>query len=448
MLTEKIEEWAFPYQLRVLRDPAKKGVVLKARRIGITTILALKIVLHCLRHDNHAFYIVGTTESLAAEILRVIKTFWLPVFEACGQPIALSVDNKTQIEFASNASRIVAVSTTMANKRGLTGSFLWDEAAFLADRELGQLESTVMPIVDSPLNPECIFWVVSTPWAKEGLYWDIWSNEGGFYDEFSRHQIDVYQAIDDGYPFDEEKLRKMPQSRRQREYECKPMEVGIGFFAKALLLELQTRTEEPGTVFAGIDLGKKRDPSSMVLKAPDGHTFATYLVRGQQYRKQVDIFSDVLDQYQVAGVGIDETRNETFTELMVERWGSKVHGRHFTRAWKKAIVEAIDDRVAQGAISYDFGETYEYDGDSFTRSYTRQLLEDFLSVQQRKTRNGNITYKIPREQDDDGHTGHGDSFAAEMLAVDVWLRAAVEDNRSGPSTKDIHDLASPIDLGY
>ena len=71
-----------------------------------------------------------------------------------------------------------------------------------------------------------------------------------------------------------------------------------------------------------------------------------------------------------------------------------------------------------------------------------------LSVRQKKTRNGHLTYQTPRDEKSDGQVTHGDSFAAEMLAFDAFKRPAQTKQRPIKKQQIDPDLYSGIDLGY
>jgi phage FluMu gp28-like protein len=129
-----------PYQQRWVADESRVQVAEKSRRIGVTWASALRAVLESAVTDGWDTYYTGYRFELAEEFIRNCAdfaralhielaetgTFIFEDTDAQGEPKGILA---YQIRFASGF-RIVALSSSPRNLRGIQGRIIIDEAAF------------------------------------------------------------------------------------------------------------------------------------------------------------------------------------------------------------------------------------------------------------------------------------------------------------------------------
>lgn len=457
---ERITSWFSEPQLNYFRDASKRKISLKCRQIGWTEVNVAEAVYHCATTPNHTFYLVKQTrESAAKELLSRARDLWVPAFSkvpSLTEALKVKQDNVNEIVFA-NGSRIAALSNNVAKMRGEVASFLFDEIDHWETRQLEALPDAVFPIIDNRLNPECLLRLISTPWVEGRLFQEIWEDEAGSYEDWSRHYIDVYDAVRAGYPIDIDALKrryKATPERFSREYECKWVSTDYFFFDRSVIAALQSQDPLPegADVYCGIDVGKKHDFTAVqfLYVTEEGSVAADlYLLRKMSYEKIAEIVSELLIQYGPKKVKVDETNNTAFVDSlkaktrslvrdlnkakkeqqMPDTWTMleypdfkglvdvpKIDGIHMTNGWQSDRIHDLLDRIEKAEIQFNFDIVRKWDRsrDKFISENRHVLLEDISKVVETSTPSGLPRYEVERNED-----GHGDSFYALLLALDA-----------------------------
>jgi len=417
----------WPWQRRWIADRSRFKIVRKPRQVGLTEAACFGAVLHNLRHKGHTFYLVSTTVGNArTELLDVIRNRVIPVLAADAElapQLRLVTDNANEIELA-NGSRFVAVANEPKRLRGKKRcSWLFDEAAFWEKRKTDQIEDAVLPQMREAINPHGVVWVISTPWfAENNWYSTIWTNEGGRYSHWSRHDVDFLHAAP-LIGLDAEKIRK--QTRRDTwltEYLRQFRQGGGNFYDREALLGLSAPWKGDDPCFVGVDLAKVHDFTSVVIlrRLPKGHWHVehTFYMRSVDYRTQALAIARLLDLYSPVRTTVDITAHKSFVDLL-EAVGAERHeirGKAFTNPFKVEHAEAIKDAVSAGEASFDWSQSNWADG-HWEPGHGMQLLTDLVSVVQDTTPSGKATYTVPRSGRNTD--GHGDGWSALMCALEA-----------------------------
>lgn len=443
---EQTEQWLYPWQLEWLRDRSSWKIALKARQIGWTEVIALEALLHAARHPRHTCFLVSTKVANARrQILNRIKHRWLPLLQEDADLAALLVGadvNKNETRLP-NGSLIVASAYDPGRLRGNESSSYWfDEIAFWPSRIHEGLVDAVWPQIQSAANPHAVLRKVSTPWTKgENLYYRVWSNRDGQFSQFSRHHVDIKEAIARGLPMDFERLEaQTPVDKLNREYLTQFARFGDGYWSREALLELD-RDEPPpeledAPLYVGIDLGKVNDFTSVVgLRGRKGRAYIdrTRIMRSVDYNDQADIVGDLLREWNPRQTVVDVTSHPSFLDFLYDQNGlasSAIRGVQWSRIWKVKWTEQLRDHTEDETIHFDFDAVQAWDDsrEQWRNHPTRQLLEDLCAVQQGETSGGNQTFKAPR---DDDREGHADSWAATLCArsaIDVAEQQRTSDS--------------------
>ena len=421
----KIREWLFPWQVDWMLDQSRWKIALKSRQIGWTEISAFEALMHAIRMPNHLCFLVSTKVANARrQILDRIKSRWLPILQT-DPDISVKLDGvevyKNYIELP-NGSKIIATAHDPTRLRGNTDASYWfDEFAFWQSRIHEALVDAVWPQIEARQNRHSVLRIFSTPWTMHGnLFWQIWSNAPGHHVSFSRHKVDVYEAIRRGLPFDLDAARaKYPRDKFAREYECEFLKIGERYFDRVDLLDRSYENgldDLDGDLFMGVDLGKTNDFTSVVLlRDVAGHMVVgpVYMMRSVSFSEQGRVIDDLINRHDPAEVHVDTTAHQSFVD---DHWDGQegILGKHGNRERKVDNTMALKNHVENGEISFAYDEAFLYSDGAFERVQTRFLLDDLAKVKQTETPSGKQRFEVPRDD-----TGHGDSYSALELALNA-----------------------------
>jgi phage FluMu gp28-like protein len=99
-----------------------------------------------------------------------------------------------------NGSRITALPANPDTARGFSANVFLDEFAFHADSR--KIWQALFPVIS---KPGLKLRITSTPNGKGNKFYELMT---GTDEQWSRHQVDIYQAVADGLPRDVEQLRE------------------------------------------------------------------------------------------------------------------------------------------------------------------------------------------------------------------------------------------------
>jgi hypothetical protein len=189
------------------------NVILKARQMGISTIVAAYIIWLMLFHRDKNVLVIATKFSTAGNLVKKVKAMMrcLPEFM---QISSISVDNRTSFEL-TNGSQIKASSTSGDAGRSEALSLLvLDEAAHIEG--LGDLWTGLYPTIST--GGRCI--ALSTPNGVGNWFHTIYSNAETGENDFSPIKLmwDLHPDRDQLW-FDKE-TRNMSRRQIAQEFEC------------------------------------------------------------------------------------------------------------------------------------------------------------------------------------------------------------------------------------
>jgi len=126
----------FDYQKSLIHDfqNHRFNLILKARQLGVSTVVGAFLGTYSIFHDNVDIVIVAINEDVAKELILKTKVF-IENLKPRFKPTILNPRNKESIEF-KNGTRIMAVTSTSNAGRSFSAKFLvLDEAAFINNSE-------------------------------------------------------------------------------------------------------------------------------------------------------------------------------------------------------------------------------------------------------------------------------------------------------------------------
>lgn len=260
VIKKKLKTYLATYQKKFIADKSRRIIVLKSRRIGLSESAAIKSVLKCQHVAGHDVHLVSRSFREAKELLRTAGK-WARIYYKLGK-IPRPRITATKIHF-SNGSRVIALPSKAVRSRG--GTVILDETADI--QHAREVYDAVAPAVEADPDGQLI--LISTPLGKTGLFYEIWTDDKGDYGDWSKHFVDVHDAVEQGAHWlpDPEHLREQyPESVWRQEFCGEFLGDDDQFFSYALLRESiygrpNTSALKNKTRHLAIDIGATKDAS-------------------------------------------------------------------------------------------------------------------------------------------------------------------------------------------
>lgn len=353
----------YPYQRRWLDDPARFKIGMFSRQSGKTYTTTLEIAEDIIRAELEnrrvRWVILSRGERQAREAmdegLKVHLRAFGAAFDAFETDFRLSdaTSCKSLEVTMKHGSRVTALPANADTARGFSANVFLDEFAFHADSR--KIWAALFPVIS---RPGLRLRVVSTPNGKNNKFYDLMTGKD---DVWSRHTVDIYQAVADGLPRDIDELREGcgdPDAWAQ-EYELQWQDEASAWLPYDLITACEhDRAGQPdaytgGPAYVGVDIGRRHDLFVIWVLEALGDVLWTREViarKGATFAEQGALLDEVLARYRVLRVCMDQTgMGEMPVEEAQRKHGtSRVEGVLFTAAHKLALAtlgkQAFEDR--------------------------------------------------------------------------------------------------------
>ena len=404
-------QW-WDHQRNWLQDLSRLRVCCKARQIGMSTAVATE-ALHAAVYGETTV-VVSASARQASELLRKAIQL-LPLVTVAGDGV-LHVEKQSAegIEL-STGGRVISLPASAATVQGYTGHVVIDEAAWIPDVE--SLWMGIVPTIST--SGKYRLSVISTPGPKAGVFHRLWHNGDP---AWSRHKVNIYDAKAGGAPHDIEALRAAvaDEVTWRSAYECEFVDEAHALLPYDLLLARVDETlqyhlnakslTQPGHLYAGFDVGRKRDMSVLIVVERIKDDFrwrGAVELRQAPFDEQFELLASVLKISGLRRLAIDQSGlGMQLCEELVRKFGSRVEPVTMTAPVKESLASRILSVFQRGGI--DIPDH-------------RPLIEDLHSIQRTVTIAGNIRYAAPREEG-----SHADRWTALALALHAGPTAPIE----------------------
>lgn len=353
-----------PYQQRWLNDESRFKIGMFARQTGKTFTTTLEIAVDVvaaeLQGRRTRWVILSRGERQAREAMNEGVKLHLRAmgagFEALESDFRLSDATTVRaLEVVTKGgSCVTALPANPDTARGFSANVFLDEFAFHADSR--QIWSALFPVVS---KPGLKLRVVSTPNGKGNKFYDLMTGDDST--GWSRHTVDIYQAVADGLDRPVEELRKAlgDEDAWAQEYELQWMDEASAWLPWELINTAEhdmagiPEHYTGGPCFVGVDIGRRRDLFVIaVLESVGDVLWLRDLVemRGATFATQDAALDDVFNRYRIARCCMDQTgMGEKPVEDAQRRHGtSRVEGVLFTGPNKLTLAtlgkQAFEDR--------------------------------------------------------------------------------------------------------
>jgi len=407
----------YDFQKRWLQDKSRFKAGCWARQTGKSFGVSLEAVDDAVE-TGEDWVLLSAGERQSKEIIQKCKLH-TEAYSVAASEIEEDFfeDTRTKqltISFP-NRARLIGLPANPDTARGFSANVILDEFAF--HRDSVEIWKALFPIISRGYKLR----VVSTPQGKSNKFYSLFTGDN----RFSKHLVDIYQAVKDGAPHNIEELKEGIDDEEawQQEFECKFLDEATAFLTyeliascetEGLLQEIDFENFDPsvlefpvtGPLYAGVDIGRKRDLTAIWIIEQIGDIYwtrAIIILRKQKFKTQEEFLWHVIDKLNISRTCIDSTGiGAQLAENTVTKFGThRAEAVDFTNKVKNDLatrmLRKFQDRQIRIPIS-------------------QKLRNDLHSIKKTTTVAGNIRFDAERTKD-----GHADRFwggALSLMATD------------------------------
>ncbi|MCH9845097.1 MAG: terminase family protein [Alphaproteobacteria bacterium] len=412
-----------PYQRAWLDDNSRFKIGMFARQTGKTLTNAAEILIDCLRAELAGYHtrwvVLSRGERQASEMmnnyLKPLCKAYYALLNKNSNVIGTIKYSKNDITLAGG-SRITALPANEDAARGFSANLYLDEFAFHQNDE--KIWQALYPVISAP---QFKVRITSTPAGKNNKFYQLMNPEQHDNDQWSRHKVDIYQAVKQGLPRDIAMLQHAandPILWRQ-EYELDWLDDKHAWLDYGLIMSCESAdiSDKPPNdddilyreFFIGIDIAVKRDLFVLVLIEKVGDILWCRHIEAHQqmsFAEQEALLDNMVRRYQPLKIVIDSTGIGAMPfERARSKYGLLVEGIHFTAPRKLHLASKLKQHFQNRTI----------------RIPACKKLRTDLHAPQLITSNGG-TAKIAASHSKDGHA---DRFWAMAMAIEAAETQAI-----------------------
>lgn len=416
------------YQARWVQDRSRLKLMEKSRQIGISWATAYAGVERTAEAEARNDQWVSSRDDLQARLFIEDCKMWARMLDAAARDLGEQIIDEDKrlsayvLEFANN-HRIHSMSSNPDAQAGKRGGRILDEFALHPDPR--KLWSIAYPGITWGGAME----VISTHRGSHNFFNQLIREvvEGGNPKGISHHRVTLQDALEQGFlyklqqvlPADDER-QEMTEAEYfdwvragtadeesfQQEYMCQPADDDVAFLEYDLIAGAEYgagvdwQRPESGRLYAGLDIGRKRDLTVLWVVEKLGDVFYTRHVeclRNMRKSEQEKIVWPWFER--VDRVCLD------YTGLGIG-WGDDAQDRFGTH---KVELVTFTTRVKE-ELAYPVRSAME---DRRLRiPYDKDIRADLRSVTKQTTAAGNVRFTAERTPD-----GHADRFWGLALAL-------------------------------
>ncbi|MFO1038133.1 MAG: terminase family protein [Geminicoccaceae bacterium] len=373
------------YQRSWLQDDARFKIGMFARQTGKTFTTTLEIVDDCfaaaVEGRRERWVILSRGERQAKEAMdegvkRHAKAYEMAFEEASYDWVGGAGSYRAVEVELPGGSKITALPANPDTARGYSANVFLDEFAIHADSRA--IWGALFPVVS---KPGLRLRITSTPKGKGNKFYELMTSQDGPLADaagapqprgvWSKHQVDIYQAVADGLPRDIEELRRAVDDEDvwAQEFELKWLDEAESWLSFDLITACEHDDAgnpdlyQGGPVWLGNDIARRRDLWVLwVLEQVGDVLWARELIerRGISFAEQDAILDETVRRYRrTMRIAMDQTgMGEKPVEDAKRRHGeSRVEGVLLTGARRLDLATIGKQRFQDRRIRIPAGST-------------------------------------------------------------------------------------------
>ena len=357
------------YQRKWLQDKARFKLGMFARQTGKTFTTTLEVVDDCfeaaVKGQRERWVILSRGERQAREAMNEGVKLHAQAYQMSldAQEYDWKGDSGSYraLEVSlPNGSRITALPANPDTARGFSANVFLDEFAFHQDSHA--IWKALFPVISNGWKLR----VTSTPNGKGNKFYELATGKD---DVWSRHFVDIHQAVADGLPRNIEELKAglADDDAWSQEYELKWLDEASAWLPYDLIASCEdAKAGSPdgyqgGVCFVGRDIGRRHDLHVIWVWEQVGDVLwerERIEQKRATFHAMDEAFDDIMKRYRVGRACIDQTgMGEKVVEDAQRRYGSVVEGVIFTGPNKLIMATAGKDRFEARTVRISEGDT-------------------------------------------------------------------------------------------
>jgi len=358
----------FGYQQRWFLDRSRFKLGKFARQTGKTFTTTLEIVDDCfqaaVQGRRARWVILSRGERQAAEAMNEgvklhAKAYQMAFDDAEYDWKGDSGSYKALEVTLPGGSRITALPANPDTARGFSANAYLDEFAF--HRDSAAIWKALFPVISNGWKLR----ITSTPNGKAGKFYELDTATDAVW---SRHSVDIVQAVADGLPRDIAELQAgiADDDAWAQEYMLKYLDEASAWLTYELISSVEhedagfSEAYQGGPCFVGRDIGRRNDLHVITVLELIGDVLWERKRVEQKRATFADMdaeFDDVMSEFNVARACIDQTgMGEKVVEDAQRRYGSRVEGVLFTSASKLIMATQGKQRFEDRTVRIPMGD--------------------------------------------------------------------------------------------
>ena len=348
----------YPYQQRWLLDDARFKVGMFARQTGKTFTTTLEIVIDCLKAEAEGrrakWVILSRGERQSRQAMNEGVKLHLAAFKVAFKAADIDFDPQTKALEVSlpGGSWIIALPANPDTARGFAANVFLDEFAIHKDSRA--IWGALFPVISAGYKIR----VTSTPKGKGNKFYELMTGADPLW---SRHTVDIHQAIAGGLPRNADELKRglNDPDLWAQEFELAWLDEASNWLPFDLINSAEAdgagkpEAYAGGPCFVGVDIAARNDLFVIWVNEAVGDVLWTREIivrRRVSFAEQDAILDEVFTRYRVARCCMDQTgMGEKPVQDAQRRHGtSRVEGVLFTGPAKLMLAsagkEAFEDR--------------------------------------------------------------------------------------------------------
>jgi phage FluMu gp28-like protein len=323
------------YQRKWFLDQARFKIGMFARQTGKTFTTTLELVDDCfanaLRSTAARWVILSRGERQAKEAMdegvkKHARAYQLGVesVEYDWKTEAGTVFKALEVKLP-HGSRITALPANPDTARGFSANVMLDEFAFHADSK--RIWGALFPVISAGWRMR----IVSTPNGKGNKFYELMTGKDT---TWSRHMVDIYQAVADGLPRDVEELKNAlnDQDLWEQEFELKWLDEASAWLSYELITSCEDENAgdpagyQGGQCYVGNDIARRNDLWVAWVWEKIGDVLWTreiVTLKRASFATQDAALDEIMTKYNVVRVAMDQTgMGEKPVEDAIRRYGA------------------------------------------------------------------------------------------------------------------------------
>ena len=361
----------YGYQHRWIADESRFKIGMFARQTGKTFTTTLEVVddgfQHMVQGRRTRWVILSRGERQAKEAMdsgiklhaKALSLGMTDLGETDYQ-VASGVSYRALEVELEGGSKITALPANPDTARGFSANVFLDEFAFHKDSHA--IWKALFPVISAGWKLR----VTSTPNGKGNKFFELMT---GSDDAWSRHSVDIYQAVADGLPRDIDELRSGigDDDAWSQEYELKWLDEASSWLSYDLIGSVEHEAAgdrdgyQGGVCFVGRDIGRRHDLHVIWVWEQIGDVLwerERIEQKRATFAQMDEAFDEVMRTYRVGRACIDQTgMGEKVVEDAIVRYGSVVEGVLFTVPNKLVMATAGKEAFEDRRVRITMGDT-------------------------------------------------------------------------------------------